>query len=47
LSFLYAGTDAMKTDLTKYGKRTVKGIIHDAKVGAERYVLGNFYDSRK
>lgn len=47
LSRLYSGTDAMKTDFTKTGKRTTKGALKDAKVGVQRYFLGNFYDSRK
>lgn len=47
LSRLYSGTDAMKNDFTKTGKRTLGGAIKDAKVGVQRYFMGNFYDSRK
>ncbi len=47
LSRLYSGTDAMKNDFTKTGKRTFSGALNDAKVGTKRYFLGNFYDSRK
>lgn len=46
LSQLYSGTNAMKTDFTKTGRRTISGALKDAKVGVQRYFLGNFYDSR-
>jgi hypothetical protein len=37
----------MKTDFTLLGKRTFGGRLKDAKIGINRYFLGNFYDSRK
>jgi hypothetical protein len=37
----------MKTDFTLLGKRTLKGVLKDAKIGVNRYFLGNFYDGRK
>lgn len=33
LSRLYSGTDAMKNDFTKTGKRTLSGALMDAKLG--------------
>ena len=33
LSRLYSGTDAMKNDFTKTGKRTFSGVLKDAKLG--------------
>ena len=47
LSKLYAGTPAQKTDFTKTGKRTKKGIIQDLKFGLQRYFINNFMDGRK
>ncbi len=37
----------MKNDFTAFGKRTAMGALKDAKIGIQRYLLGNFYDSRK
>jgi hypothetical protein len=37
----------MKNDFTALGKRTTLGALKDAKIGTQRYLLGNFYDSRK
>jgi hypothetical protein len=37
----------MKTDITRFGKRTFKGALEDARIGTMRYFLGNFYDNRK
>lgn len=39
LSILYAGTPALKTDFTLLGKRTVKGVLADAKNGITRFNL--------
>lgn len=36
----------MKTDITKTGTRTIVGALTDAKLGAQRYFLSNFYDGR-
>lgn len=44
LSILYTGTDALKTDFTKTGKRTKKGALQDGKNSLVRYVKNNFYD---
>ncbi|KAI0895731.1 putative SAC1 protein [Annulohypoxylon nitens] len=40
----YAGTGAMKTDITRTGKRTKAGIMGDGKVAVMRYYLNNFRD---
>lgn len=47
LSQLYCGTPAMKTDFTRFGRRTLIGSLKDGVTGVRRFVLGNFYDSRK
>ena len=40
----YAGTGAMKTDLTRLGKRTKAGAMHDGNVAVTRYCKNNFLD---
>ncbi|KAK0735067.1 SacI homology domain-containing protein [Lasiosphaeria miniovina] len=40
----YSGTGAMKTDLTRLGKRTVAGALQDANVSVTRYCKNNFFD---
>ncbi|KAL2270806.1 hypothetical protein VTJ83DRAFT_177 [Remersonia thermophila] len=40
----YSGTGAMKTDLTRLGKRTKAGALQDAKVAVTRYWRNNFLD---
>lgn len=44
ISVLYTGTNAMKTDFTRTGKRTKKGALMDGKYAITRYVKNNFYD---
>eukprot|EP00331_Platyophrya_macrostoma_P010746 CAMPEP_0176425086 /NCGR_PEP_ID=MMETSP0127-20121128/11202_1 /TAXON_ID=938130 /ORGANISM="Platyophrya macrostoma, Strain WH" /LENGTH=343 /DNA_ID=CAMNT_0017806225 /DNA_START=740 /DNA_END=1774 /DNA_ORIENTATION=+ len=44
MSLLYTGTNAQKTDFTRLGKRTFKGMLDDGKAGVIRYVKNNFYD---
>ncbi|KAL7673546.1 hypothetical protein ACOME3_008402 [Neoechinorhynchus agilis] len=44
LSVEYSGTPALKTDFTRTGKRTLQGLMNDARFSLQRYVLGNFYD---
>jgi len=44
LSILYTGTNALKTDFTRTGKRTKKGALEDGKNSLTRYVKNNFYD---
>ena len=40
----YSGTGAMKTDVTRTGKRTKMGALQDARIGITRYLLNNFRD---
>lgn len=40
----YSGTGAMKTDLTRTGKRTKAGALQDANVAVTRYCRNNFLD---
>lgn len=44
ISILYTGTNAMKTDFTRTGKRTKKGALMDGKYAVTRWVKNNFYD---
>jgi hypothetical protein len=46
LSRLYSGTGALKTDFTRTGKRTLRGLLADGANSAARYVLNNFADGR-
>ncbi|KAM3531589.1 hypothetical protein NHJ13051_000654 [Beauveria bassiana] len=40
----YSGTGAMKTDVTRTGKRTKLGALQDGRIGITRYFLNNFLD---
>ncbi|KAI1430830.1 putative SAC1 protein [Xylaria sp. CBS 124048] len=44
VSKAYAGTGAMKTDLTRLGNRTKQGTFQDGKIAVTRYILNNFRD---
>jgi hypothetical protein len=44
MSMLYAGTPALKTDFTRFGKRTLKGMIDDGINSVTRYFINNFID---
>ncbi|KAH9892122.1 putative SAC1 protein [Xylariomycetidae sp. FL2044] len=44
VSRAYAGTGAMKTDLTRLGKRTRGGTLQDGNIAVTRYYLNNFRD---
>ncbi|KAF4504336.1 hypothetical protein G6O67_008498 [Ophiocordyceps sinensis] len=44
VSSSYAGTGAMKTDVTRTGTRTKMGTLQDARIGITRYFLNNFRD---
>ncbi|XP_027349799.1 phosphoinositide phosphatase SAC8 isoform X2 [Abrus precatorius] len=44
LSMEYAGTNALKGDLVRYGKQTISGIIKDGVSAMSRYYLNNFHD---
>lgn len=40
----YTGTGAMKTDVTRTGKRTKVGALQDGRISVTRYFLNNFRD---
>ncbi|KAK4658407.1 Phosphoinositide phosphatase sac1 [Podospora pseudocomata] len=44
VSNAYSGTGAMKTDLTRTGKRTKAGALQDGNVAVTRYCKNNFLD---
>jgi hypothetical protein len=44
VSKAYSGTGAMKTDLTRLGKRTKAGALQDGNVAVTRYCRNNFMD---
>lgn len=44
VSVQYSGTGALKTDFTRTGKRTKKGLMNDAVNSLTRYYLNNFND---
>ncbi|XP_045798203.1 phosphoinositide phosphatase SAC8-like isoform X3 [Trifolium pratense] len=44
ISLEYAGTNALKGDLVRYGKKTLTGIIKDGMSALSRYYLNNFHD---
>jgi len=44
LSIAYAGTNAMKGDFTRYGKKSLKGTIIDGKLTMTRYFINAFKD---
>jgi hypothetical protein len=45
ISILYAGTPALKGDLTRTGKRTKRGAMIDGANSLQRYYLKNFIDA--
>jgi len=47
LSNLYAGTGALKADITRTGKRTLVGLYNDGSNSVTRYFLNNFSDGQK
>ncbi len=47
LSNLYAGTGALKADITRTGKRTLVGLYNDGTNSMTRYFLNNFSDGQK
>lgn len=44
VSKAYSGTGALKTDFTRTGERTKRGMFNDASNSATRYVRNNFFD---
>ncbi|KAJ1515440.1 Phosphoinositide phosphatase sac1 [Coelomomyces lativittatus] len=47
VSFLYSGTNALKTDFTRFGKRTVQGALKDLHSSIRRYFINNFLDGKR
>ena len=47
ISFAYAGTGALKTDVVKKGKRSWKGMYNDGVNSLMRYYINNFKDGSK
>lgn len=44
IALQYAGSEALKTDLTRTGTRTVTGLLRDLKTALTRYAKNNFGD---
>jgi len=44
VSKAYSGTGALKTDFTRTGERTKRGMFNDASNSATRYIKNNFFD---
>lgn len=47
MSILYTSSNAMKTDFTRFGRRTYGGIFNDLKTFFCRYFWNNFLESEK
>jgi hypothetical protein len=47
LSLLYAGTRALKRDVTRLGKRTNQGAFDDGVNSAKRYFINNYQDEER
>ncbi|KAI8922270.1 SacI homology domain-containing protein [Powellomyces hirtus] len=47
VSLLYAGTGALKADVTRTGKKTIRGSLTDGINSLTRYYLNNFVDGRR
>jgi len=47
MSLQYSGTNALKTDFTRTGKRTKMGAFTDFENSVVRYVKNNFMDGRR
>ena len=47
LSRIYTGTGALKSGFTRTGKRTLLGLMDDAKKSAARFYMNNFQDKSK
>ena len=47
IALQYAGSEALKTDLTRTGKRTFTGMLRDLKTAIVRYYKNNFCDGRR
>lgn len=47
ISRIYTGTGALKSGFTRTGKRTIAGLMDDAKKSATRFYMNNFQDKSK
>ncbi|KAH7388304.1 hypothetical protein KP509_16G069200 [Ceratopteris richardii] len=47
VSIQYSGTQALKGDFVRYGKRTLSGFLQDGFTALSRYYLNNFQDGSK
>lgn len=47
ISLAYSGTGALKTDFTRTGKRTRKGLFEDGYNSVMRYLKNNFLDGAR
>ena len=47
ISIQYAGTPAVRGDVTRTGKGSISGLINDGINSVTRYYLNNFFDSSK
>ena len=47
IALQYAGSEALKTDITRCGKRTMTGMLRDLKTAIIRYINNNFNDGRR
>lgn len=47
LSKIYAGTGALNSSVTRYGKRSLAGAIADARKSAARIYINNFADKER
>ncbi|KII68466.1 Phosphatidylinositide phosphatase SAC1 [Thelohanellus kitauei] len=47
LSIQYSGTPALKTDFTRHGVRTFRGLFEDGLNSAKRYLKSNFSDGTR
>jgi hypothetical protein len=47
ISILYSGTGALKTDFTRTGKRSKKGLLQDGMNSIMRYFKNNFLDGSR
>ncbi len=47
ISRQYAGTGALKSGFTRYGKRDTMGLLDDGVKSGVRYYLNNFKDGQK
>lgn len=47
VSKAYSGTGALKTDFTRTGSRTTKGLLKDGEKSIVRYLKNNYMDGER